>query len=197
MANENKSPELATAEATIVTLQAKIKENEAKIAEVTSAKEALDAKIAELEESVKTLKDEASEAATMKEGLEAALEEAKISAKESLIDAAQAWRKVLGKKEYDVEDIKNRSEDAIRCSIKDMKEELADNNAAGKNINEGTEDSNAEPKLPQKINEPPTAVEDSEEELQKKAIKEETERLRSVNLEEGLASLFGGVVGRY
>lgn len=177
---EQKIKELEAQNAEITKAKADL---EVKMTEMTETKTALETKIEELNKTIDTMKVEATEAAAMKEGLETALEEAKVACKESLIDTAQAWRTVLGKSAYADDDIKNRSEEAIRCAITDMKE---DYDSSHKEV---------EPELPGKITSP--EVVESEEDTKKKIeMKEKIEKLRNVNLEEGLSSLFSPVAAR-
>lgn len=177
---EQKVKELEAQNAEITKAKADL---EVKMTEMTETKTALETKIEELNKTIDTMKVEATEAAAMKEGLETALEEAKVACKESLIDTAQAWRTVLGKSAYADDDIKNRSEEAIRCAITDMKE---DYDSSHKEV---------EPELPGKITSP--EVVESEEDTKKKIeMKEKIEKLRNVNLEEGLSSLFSPVAAR-
>lgn len=171
---------------------------EADTAKVT--REALEAKIAELKKELETSKKEISEAAVMREGLETALEEAKVAAKNSMIEAAQAYRMALGRKAYDEDDIQNRSDEAILCAIKDMKEEMTHVSSSvsietqeSSEISENKKEANITdlPKITS-----PEIVESAEDDENNKKIKEENAKLRNVDLEEGLSKLFGGIAFR-
>lgn len=170
---------------------------EADTAKVT--REALEAKIAELKKELEGSKKEISEAATLREGLETALEEAKIAAKNSMIEAAQAYRMALGRKVYSDEDIQNRSDEAILCAIKDMKEEMTHISSAAIETKENADidESKKEPSVADlpKITSP-EIVESAEDDEKAKKLKEETTKLRNVDLEEGLSKLFGGIAFR-
>lgn len=215
MADNGKSAELVAAEAQIADLQKQVNENSSELASMkvvkenlekqiknleesvngykkdienaNSVKESLENKIADLNKEIENMKSAEAEAKTMREGLETALADSKVAAKESLIDTAQAWRKILGKKEYEADDIKNRSEEAIRCSIKDMKEEFSEKS---QKVEEGVNDT----PIPQQISSP-AIVDNTGSGIDTKESTENDEE--PIDLEAGIQNIFSNIMSHY
>lgn len=104
------------------------KEKESIVKENTSLKKenvSLKNKNKELTESINSLKEEKDNETKLKEGAENALAEVKQELRENMIDNLQYLRKAVGKEELDTEVLKVRTEDSIKDSIIDLKEELS------------------------------------------------------------------------
>ena len=135
MATENtNATELAEAKAKVAELEtqlAEAKKAEAKVVELEEANKASEAKVTELEAEIASLKEAAEttktqmeEDAKLRESLEATVSETKAKLKESMIETVQLLRENLGRNPLDAEAIKERSEDSLRDSITDLKEDL-------------------------------------------------------------------------
>lgn len=127
--------ELQEARDSIKTLKESVdsltKEKESIVKENTSLKEensSLKNKNKELTESIDTLKEEKDNETKFKEGAENALAETKKELRESRIDNLQFLRKAVGKEALDLEVLKVRTEESIKDSILDLKEELSAKN---------------------------------------------------------------------
>ena len=130
--NKDLAKELSEAKEMIADLTKQVKElNSAKTAleaenkSLLDSKEALEADKKALEESKASLEAQASEDKSMKEGMQAEIADAKKAMRESMIGQFQLMRKILGKNEIGEESMKTRTEDSIKDSIADMKEEIA------------------------------------------------------------------------
>jgi hypothetical protein len=130
--NANAEKELAEAKTKISELDAKVKEleeaktaSDTKITELTEAKAGLEGQVTELTEAKKTLEEGAEEAKQLREGLETEIADTKAKLKESMVQTLQAVRLATGKKELEAESVKSRTEDSIRDSIMDLKEEFS------------------------------------------------------------------------
>ena len=169
MATDNKNAtELAEAQAKVAELETQLAEAKKAEAEVVELKEAktvseakiaeLEAKIVELEEAAKNKDAQMAEEAKLRESLETTISETKAELKESLIETMQLLRKDLGRNEIDAEVAKGRTEDSIRDSITDLKEELSIACAGSVNVAESVEEPKAEePKEEPKAEETPAA----------------------------------------
>lgn len=180
---EEKLKELTEAKEQLEKQVAELKEaqekSEGSIKELTEAKEKAEAKVKELEEAKAKLESDAKEEQSLKEGLESELAETKKALRESRIDEMQYLRKATGRKELDKEIAESRSDDFVRDSIIDMKEELAAKDPTPKAENL--------PKPGAVKN--PTLVNDTKEINESHEDSEHNE----IDLESGLKSLFNGV----
>ena len=187
---ENKELALQEATAKVSELTAKVTELEeakgkadAKVIELTEAKKTSDDKITELIKEKSALEAKVKESAQLKEALENAVAESKAQLKESMIETLQAMRVVSGKEKLGEDVVKARSEESIRDSIMDIKEELNKNSANGKNITESVE----------KVEDP--TLNDGKDGIHKD-IKESSEE-EKIDLEAGMKNIFGDVFGGF
>ena len=190
MAAEEIQKELTEAKAKITTLEATVSElteaqkaSEKTVTELTEAKSALEKQVAELTEAKATLEQQAKDEAALKEGLESSLEETKVALKNSLVETMQALRKAAGKKELDVETIKNRSEDSLNDAIMDLKEEMT-----------STEASHQAETTPEAGSVKDPTLQESEEEHAGGVQVTESNENEKIDLEAGLSQLLSGMV---
>ena len=140
MATENtNATELAEAKAKAAQLEvqlAEAKKAEAKVVELTESLTTSQAKVTELEgevtkltEAAKATETQMAEDKELRESLETSVADAKAQLKESLISNVQLLRESLGKAQLDAEKAAARSEDSLRDTICDLKEELTSKQA--------------------------------------------------------------------
>lgn len=181
------------------------------VKEATEAKEAADAKVTALEgekadlskkvedltSAKEALDSEKAEGAKLQESLETKLAETQASLKASMIENLQTLRKLSGKKELDVEKLKNRTEASIQDSIDDIKSELgeiqeqASDKGKKTDIQEGAQQIADKDRLPA----PGSVGTESlvNDDKTNENIKESAAN-SNISLREGLADVFDGIV---
>lgn len=171
-------------------------ELEKQISDLTEAKEAANKQITDLTNAKKALEDNAANEKALKESLETQLADTKAQLKESLIDTLQAVRLSTGRKAIDSEVVSSRTEDSIRDSISDLKEDF-ESRFVNKQI--AVAESSADIPAAESV-EDPTAKSDNPEKGKKLNVAESAEKVEeaeesSVDLEKAMSSLFSDVLG--
>lgn len=182
--------QLTEATAKITELEAKVSEltesvatTEAKVQELTAANTAATEEVAQLKEANASFETKATEEAQLKEGLETALAESKAESKQYLIEALQALRKVTGKKEVAEASLLERTEESLRDSFKDLKEEMSSNGVDASLPTPGSLKS-------------PSLTEEADDKKQGAHVKESSTP-SNIDLKAGLESLFTTVASAY
>lgn len=167
-----------------------------KVEALESEKAELSTKVEELTAAKEALDSEKEESAKLQESLESQLAETKASLKASMIENLQTLRKLGGKKELDVEKLKARTESSIQDSIDDIKAEIGDIKESAetgkKDITEGAEEKVSDKDrlpAPGSVGTESLANEDKTNENVKENSAES-----NMNLREGLADVFSGIV---
>jgi len=167
-----------------------------KVEALESEKAELSTKVEELTAAKEALDSEKEESAKLQESLESQLAETKASLKASMIENLQTLRKLGGKKELDVEKLKARTESSIQDSIDDIKAEIGDikesTETGKKDIAEGAEEKVSDKDrlpAPGSVGTESLANEDKTNENVKENSAES-----NMNLREGLADVFSGIV---
>ena len=151
------------------------KDLEDKVTKITESNDKLQEQIKELIEAKSKLAEEKAEEIKLKEGAENALAEAKKESRKYMVETLQTMRKSVGKEELDEEIIKNRTEDSIRDSICDLKEEFS--------LTAKKQSTNKV--MPNSVKNPG---------LVESEIKESVQR-NIVDLQEGLSNIFTSIIG--
>lgn len=164
---------------------------EAKVKEFEESTASLEAKVKELGEAKASLEAQEAESKELKESLESELSDLQNAYREAIVDRMQSMREALGKKALDEEAVKSRTNDSIRDSIADMKEEFS---ARVLSVAESKEESR-KPDLPSLDSVQNPAVVPDTSESGTKVTESATSR---IDLKAGLENLIGSAMrGRF
>ena len=164
----------------------KISELELKIKNLEEENSNLKNQVEEIQKEKTALETAAVENKLLNEGLEDELSETKLKLKESLIQQLQTIRLAIGKEELDSEKISNRSEESIRDSILDIREDFNTIITQSKNIDE-------KETLPQPESvKNPSVIDDNSEKSSKLNVNESEDS--NIDLKAGLENIFSTMV---
>lgn len=107
-----------------------------KITELESEKKSLKEKIVELNNNIDSLKEEKTQEIQLREGAESELIETKKELRLNIIENFQYLRQATGKEKINLDLLENRTDDSLKDSIKDLKEELSIVNNKAKEMND-------------------------------------------------------------